>query len=250
MPHDGLTGIYFDSLGYRLLGRLFMAPGDDPKPTALILHGLAGIEQNHDIAFALREHGWNAVIFHYRGCWGSTGVYNFETLPDDTRACLDHLSSGEYPIVDPERLVLIGHSMGGWTALMTAAVDTRPRAVLAIAPVVTPAGLDFDATPEGYAPWLPSLGDEGFVRTWRALRADPSQNALAGAARIAPRPLYIVHARQDGVVPVAQSEALYGAAGEPRCLIVHEEANHSFTAHRPWLRETLIGWLDGLTFDE
>src|SRR5690242_5097881 len=106
MPHEGQAGIYFDSQGYRLLGRIFLAQGDEPKPTALILHGLPGIEQNYDIAFALRDHGWNAVIFHYRGCWGSAGVYNFPTLADDAHACMDYLSSGAHPQVDAGKLVL------------------------------------------------------------------------------------------------------------------------------------------------
>jgi hypothetical protein len=45
---------------------------------------------------------------------------------------------------------------------------------------------------------------------------------------------------------VAQSEALHARAGAPRQLLVHPEANHSFTRHRPWLRQTLRDWLLGL----
>ena len=50
MPHQGQIGVYFDSEGHRLLGTLFLARGDAPKPTAVILHGIPGVEKNHDLA--------------------------------------------------------------------------------------------------------------------------------------------------------------------------------------------------------
>ena len=86
MPHEGQTGVYFDSDGHRLLGTLWMAKGDDSKPTAIILHGLPGIEKNFDLALHLRDRGWNSLIFHHRGCWGSDGLYTFKTIPDDVVA--------------------------------------------------------------------------------------------------------------------------------------------------------------------
>jgi hypothetical protein len=244
--HDGQTGITFDSHGYRLLGRLFLAPGDDPKPTALLLHGLPGIEQNYDLAFALRDHGWNAVIFHYRGCWGSAGVYNLASLPDDVRACLDYLSTGAHPQVDVSRLVLIGHSMGGWTAVMAAAHDERARAVATISAVVTPGLLAFDQEPQEYVPWLPGLTNSDFVAQWRALGADPRWIATMHASQIAPRPLLVIHSALDAVVPVSHGRLLYDSARDPRQLVVHEEADHTFSWHRAWLREQIITWLDGL----
>ena len=39
----------------------------------VILHGIPGIEKNHDLAHAFRDAGMSAVIFHYRGSWGSGG---------------------------------------------------------------------------------------------------------------------------------------------------------------------------------
>jgi len=45
---------------------------------------------------------------------------------------------------------------------------------------------------------------------------------------------------------VVQAEALFARADEPRTLMIHPEANHSFTWHRPWLRDQILGWLEGL----
>src|SRR3990172_9945581 len=104
MPHQGQDGIYFDSGGHRLLGTLFLACGDKPKPSVILLHGVPGIEKNFDLAHNLRTYGWNSLIFHYRGCWGSEGRYTFKTIPDDVIAALDFLCTGSYPQIDTSRL--------------------------------------------------------------------------------------------------------------------------------------------------
>ena len=246
MSHQGQTGVYFDSDGHRLLGTLFLARGDRPKPTAVILHGLPGIEKNHDLAHALRDAGWNSLIFHYRGCWGSEGCYVLRTIPDDVRAALDDLSSDRYPQVDPARLVLVGHSLGGWAAVLAAATDPRVRAVAVCGAVTDPHRLPFteaDAAAE-FTPWLHGLTPGGFLAQWDAL--DGAFTPVEQVARLAPRPLLILHGRADEVVPVSQAEALFARAGQPRQLMIHPEANHSFTWHRPWLRDQILGWLGGL----
>jgi hypothetical protein len=244
MPHDGQTGITFDSGGHRLLGRLFLAQGDDPKPTAVILHGLPGIEQNYDIAFMLRERGWNAVIFHYRGCWGSGGDYTFKTIPADVRACLDTLSSGAHPQVDASKLILIGHSLGGWAAVLEAVDDQRVRAVIVIGSVTDPRTLPLYETPDEFIPWLPTLSAESFRQQWQALDAEFA--AVEQVARLAPRPLFILHSPDDTGVPLAQALELFERARNPKTLISHPGANHAFTWHRDVLRNYLAEWLDSL----
>jgi len=246
MPHQGQAGICFDSGGHRLLGTLFLARGDRPKPTAVILHGIPGIEKNYDLAHVLRDRGWNSLIFHYRGCWGSEGDYVLRTIPDDVRAALDDLSSGRYPQVDPARLVLVGHSLGGWAAVLAAAADPRVQAVAAYGAVTDPRQFPFtsaDAAAE-FTPWLQGLTPGDFFDQWHAL--DAAYVPVEQVARLALRPLLVVHGHADEVVPVAQAEALFARADDPRTLVIHPEANHSFTWHRPWLRDQILGWLDGL----
>jgi dipeptidyl aminopeptidase/acylaminoacyl peptidase len=92
--HEGITGVTFDSDGHRLLGTLYLARGREPKPTALLLHGCPGLEQNADVAVALRDRGWNSLVFHYRGCWGSSGGYDLRTILRDVTAAVDHLHGG------------------------------------------------------------------------------------------------------------------------------------------------------------
>jgi hypothetical protein len=199
--------------------------------------------------------GWGAIIrwddrewvlFHYRGCWGSEGAYVLRTIPDDVGAALDDLSSGLYPQVDPDRLVLVGHSLGGWAAVLAGAADPRVRAVAVYGAVSDPRSLPFTAADaaDEFSPWLRGLTPESFAAQWAALGAEYAP--VEQVARLAPRPLLTVHSRADEVVPVRQAEALFERTGEPRELVIHEEANHAFVWHRAWLRERILGWLGEL----
>lgn len=249
MSHEGQDGVYFDSDGHRLLGTLFLAQDDSPKPTALLLHGLPGIEKNYDIAHALRDNGWNSLIMHYRGCWGSEGIYNFKTIPNDVHAAIDYLMSGKHPQIDINQLVLIGHSMGGWAAILAAVDNPKAKAVAVIAAVTDPRSLSFgvEDAQNYFTPWLPGLSAEVFEAQWDAL--DEEFSPVEQVARLAPRPLLIIHSEQDEAVPFQQAQVLYNHAVEPRRMIIHQTANHAFAWHRQWLRDQLFDWLGEINLD-
>lgn len=246
MPHNGQTPLLIDSNGIRLLGTLFLARGDSPKPTALLLHGIPGTEKNHDLAHALRATGWNALIFHYRGCWGSSGNYNVHTIPDDVHAAVSELTSGRHPQIASEQIVLIGHSLGGWAAVLSAAADPRVRATSVIAGISIPDTMPF-SDPKysaGYTPWLSGISPDELAAQWRALRQE--QVPVQQAPQLADRPLLIIHSTVDEVVPVVNGRALAAAAGPGKKYIEHAEANHSFTWHRRWLIDTVMDWIGSL----
>ena len=190
--HEGITGVTFASEGNRLVGVLYLARGDAPKPAVLLLHGCPGLEQNLDIAVALRDCGWNCLVFHYRGCWGSAGRYDLRTIAQDVRAATDYLQATGYPGVDPDRLAVAGHSLGGWAATQAAAADQRLRAVVAIA---APAELSFASADSGNL-------DREFTRFLAVTPAELRQQATEVSSRpgpadvvaaISPRPLMVVH---------------------------------------------------------
>jgi len=112
------------SHGQPLVGVFYLAAGAELHPTAILLHGFPGFEQNLDLAQTLRRAGWNVLALHYRGAWGTPGVFSFAHAIEDADAeldfVLDPVHSAQFRI-DNHRVVLIGHSMGGFMAASAAA---------------------------------------------------------------------------------------------------------------------------------
>ena len=116
--------VSFVSAGKKLIGTMFIAHGSGPHATVLLLHGFPGNENNFDLAHVIRRLGWNVFVFHYRGSWGSDGDYSFNNSLEDITAAIEFLgmeSSKTNYRCDPDKIVLLGHSFGGFGALIKAA---------------------------------------------------------------------------------------------------------------------------------
>jgi uncharacterized protein len=240
--HEGITGVTIDSGGNRLLGTLYLARGGEPKPTVLLLHGCPGLEKNLDLAVTLRDRGWNSLVFHYRGCWGSAGRYDLRTVPDDVNAAIGYLAGCR--LVDPDRIVTVGHSMGGWAAILAAAADWRLRAVAvygAAARLGAALTLSPDQVDREFVRFLATTPQDFEAQCAEVARR---MDAFDAVAAISPRPLLVVHGTEDRWVPVAQARELRARAG-PACRYVEVDgADHAFSWHRAVLRDLIAGWLD------
>ena len=106
-----------------------LASGAGAHPTVVLFHGFPGNEQNLDLAQAIRRAGWNVLTLHYRGSWGSPGAFSLAGVMDDARAAdafvRDPAVAAKYGI-DTRRIVLAGHSMGGFMAASVAATTDGP----------------------------------------------------------------------------------------------------------------------------
>ena len=69
-----------------------------------------------------------------------------------------------------------------------------------------------------------------------------SLNPLKVVSRIAPRPLFIIHAEDDHVVPVGEARALAAQAGDNCNLHVLPAGDH-FIFSDPAVAEKIGGWL-------
>src|SRR5579871_720191 len=95
----------------------YVAAGPGPHPAVILLHGFPGNERNLDLAQDIRSAGWDVLYFNYRGSWGSPGDFSFSNGIEDTASAIAFLRQPETSKrlrLDPSRIVLVGHSMGGF----------------------------------------------------------------------------------------------------------------------------------------
>ena len=235
------------SHGSRIMGVFLLAAGSQAHGTVILLHGFPGYEQNMDLAQALRRDGWNVLALHYRGAWGSEGTFSFTHCIQDVSTMVAYVTDPANVAkfrIDPRRIVVAGHSMGGF--MTVAALAQHPQ--IAAGVIITEGSPVHDAVgyfggPADPADLAPLAGTSS-----AALQQEAKANAAAWtfstfAARIAPRPMLVLSAN-DGLR--ASNEDLTAAlkqAGSP-VTYQHFDTDHAFSDHRIALETTILQWLD------
>jgi pimeloyl-ACP methyl ester carboxylesterase len=247
------------SHGENLLGVFYLAEGSGPHPTAIVMHGFPGYEQNLDIAQALRRAGWNVMAVHYRGSWGVKGTFSFAHVTEDADAevafLLDPAIQAKYRI-DPNRIALVGHSMGGFAVASATAHNPHVAGVVMISawniagPFATLPATAEDAavakfvqaqTKNDLAPLAgctaETLGHEVFQNR-------TTLNFLSLASALASRPVTIITS-DDGLAP--DNDKLLSAlekAGDKHAKGLHIATDHSYSDHRIALQQAILGALE------
>ena len=234
-----LDQVLLSSHGCKLLGGFYGAAGETPRPTAILLHGVPGVEKNLDFAYALRDLGWNTLYFHYRGCWGSEGTYSFDGLLDDVRAATEWTL--RQPSVDREFLVLMGSSMGGYATLAAGAADARFKALVALCPLIEPVTvpLPVEMATE-FATMLQGVTAEQLRRQWEHL---PSILNMVSSLRS--RKILLVTGDQDDLFRPNHYESFVSKSPNVRWQRF-PIGDHSFCTCRKELVRTVLEWLTGL----
>ena len=114
------------SHGMGMNALFYVAGGAGPHPTMVLLHGFPGNEQNLDLAQAIRRAGWNVLTLHYRGAWGSPGIFSIAHVLEDADAAVSFVRRPDIAQkfgIDTQRIVLGGHSMGGFASAAHARAD-------------------------------------------------------------------------------------------------------------------------------
>ncbi|WP_433613910.1 alpha/beta hydrolase family protein [Dactylosporangium sp. CA-139114] len=251
LPRARTPEVRFDSAGVPLLGVLHLPAGPGPHPVVVVLHGFPGNERNFDLAQALRRAGYAALVVHYRGSWGVGGAYCWSNvLADAARTAA--AAPGLDPSLDPGRVAVVGHSVGGFAALHTAAGDPSVRAVAALAAYdlgavsQAPEGVLEQARAMFAEDPLPLRGTSGDA-LFEEMRANgPSWRLASLAPRLAGRPVLLVAAEHDTVAPPAlhHDPLVRAYTGLERCETVLLPSDHAFSDRRVALTRAVISFLD------
>ena len=246
-----MTVVHIPTHGLLINGVVYQASGAGLHPTIVICHGLPGNEKNLDLAQAARRAGWNAVTFNYRGSWGSPGTFRFAQNPEDAAAVLEYLrapSNASALGIDTRRIVLAGHSMGGWVTAMTAAKDSAlSGAILISAADIGKLRQTREQLVALMADDMESLAGVTPQTMADEMIANPKAFSIANAAPgLAKLPLLVITS-DDGYAPVAAAlvneiEAL----GGKKVKTAHIATDHSYSDHRIALESEVLRWLAGL----
>jgi uncharacterized protein len=254
-PHDKqhparMEVLHVPSGGVKINGVALVAAGAGVHPTFVFFHGLPGNEKGMDLAQAVRRAGWNVVAINYRGSWGSPGEYHFDGTLEDAAAVLAFLrdtANARKLGVDTTRLVVAGHSLGGWVTAMTAG---RDRGVVG-AILISAADIGTVGSSLTKEESIPFMADnmESLNGTVESLAADLRNGAdkrrwshvVPGLAHL---PMLVLTS-DDGLR--AMSDSLVAAvrrAGNRRVTVVHEPTDHSWSDKRIALESAVLRWLD------
>jgi len=152
---------------------------------------------------ALRRSGFNVLEFDYRGFGLTPGRPSEASMYDDAEAAYQALLRRG---VAPNRIILLGHSLGSGPAVLLATRHQAAALVLFGAFTSIP-----DAAADRY-PYLP-------VRL--AVAVQFNSLARIGDVHI---PVVIAHSRSDRLIPYSHALKLFAAANEPKHLITFESA--------------------------
>jgi dipeptidyl aminopeptidase/acylaminoacyl peptidase len=249
----GVEAPDIQSHGSRLNAVFFLASGTGPHPTVLLLHGFPGNEKNQDLAYTLRRAGWNVLFPNYRGSWGSSGSFSFANALEDAQSAVDFLRDPgnvkKYRI-DPKRIVLIGHSMGGFMAAYTAAHDPGVFALCMMAawnigPTILRSADNGRADSyKNSSPRLAGTTPEGLMAETKANAV--KWNYVDYAELLKTRPVLVLEPKdRNRDDSHAMVEALR-KAGNLQVVEKYIETDHSFSDHRIALQVAILEWLQSV----
>lgn len=207
--HPDTRDVGFTSADGTKLHGWWLPPADPAAGAVLFAHGNGGnLTHRGRIAADLRRVlGTGVLLFDYpgygksegrpteQGCYAA-GDAAYRWLTDEAK-------------VPANRVVLLGESLGGGTAVELATRHDHRALVLIFTFTSLP------AVAKVHYRWLPT-------HTLMRTRFDN----LSKMGRC-PRPVFILHGTADAVVPFAHGEALYAAAKEPKEFLRVEGFTHS-----------------------
>jgi uncharacterized protein len=254
------------------------------RPGVLILHGFGGHKDGPQQRWSSNQFaawGYVALRIDHRGCGESDGKRGW-ILPmeqvADTRNAITYLASR--PEVDPSRILLVGTSYGASVAIWAAAEDSRASAVIAQGGWANGErkAREQHATPEAWKKFSDMLarGRAHKEKTGESLMVDrydvvpvpehlrpnidersifrfPVDTPLETfrfnpeevIAKVAPRPILLMHAANDRVTPVNGAVELFQAAQQPCELFLMSDVDHfMFGEDNPRVIHFVKDWLD------
>lgn len=246
--------------GSHVYGEIYI-PGEiyeAPHPAVILIHGFPGIVCNDDLAQALRRAGFVVFRPNHRGAWNSEGRYSITNCIEDAIAVAEYarLDGAKKYRIDPDRIFLVGHSMGGNTVLNATCRLPWIRGTVMITPYDL--AYTFSKHQEQTFKKMIASSDGKLLRLYDESEQDRVyQNArenwkncsfLKNAPDLENRNLLLLGASLDQIAPPKEIiEPLWKAVCEPPSTGIHKkiyyQADHSLCNVRLQLAEDIASWI-------
>lgn len=192
-------------------------------------HGYKGSRMGMlEEAEILYRHGYGVLVTSVRAHDMSEGeliTFGYYEM-QDLEAWFQYLLTR--PEVDPERIGILGNSMGASMAIQYAAQNAQIKAVVAQSAF---SSLDdtVSTSVEAFT-GLPAFPFGPLIVFWAELElgADSSLiDAKEWIGQLSPRPVLLLHGGKDGAIDKDSADRLFQAAGEPKELWYEPELGHA-----------------------
>lgn len=230
---------------------------DMKLPLIVLCHGFVGNRIGVDRLFLLAsrelaDQGYLVIRFDYAGCGESEGIYGehgLDSMIAQTRTILNYGLSLD--IVDPLRVTLIGHSLGGAAALLTGTKDRRVKSLALWSPVAHPfndilriVGRDTydESVKNGHVDYHGYQLRPEFFESLQ--QHQPFQEAPKFHGDV-----FIAHGTSDDIIPADYSfllEKTFWLRGEGRCdknILFQADHTYSKGVHKADLFKSTLDWL-------
>jgi fermentation-respiration switch protein FrsA (DUF1100 family) len=204
--------------GLKLSG--WMIPNNRSKSLIIVCHG-HGADKG-DVLFAakfLHDNGYQVLLFDFRAHGESEGAT--ATLgwlePNDLKGAIAYAKER----INPEKIGVLGFSMGGATAITTAGQTDEIQAVVADSAFADRFSLVSKASrlPPPLSYLMPVFAEIQGMNMRENLPIDY-------ASEISPNALFIIQGDQDHLVDIADAQSLYDRAKDPKELWLPENTPH------------------------
>ena len=184
--------------------------------------------------FWLAKEGYDLYIYDYRGYGQSQGTPDLDDTISDMELMIAHTVQ---QLPDDEKLIVMGHSLGGSMAIYAVAHSAYRDRIEAL--ITLEAFSDYhhvtqDILSKSWLFWL--------FQWPLSFTVSNAYSPLDSIARVSPVPVCIMHSENDEMIDMYHADTLFEAANDPKTLKLIE-SNHSNVLVTKENRKLLLDYL-------
>ena len=213
-------------------------------PALVLVHGWSrNATQLLHLVPPLHERGFSVLLFDARGHGrsDSDGPITIRKFAEDALAAVEYLARRTE--VDPDRIGVVGHSIGASSVILAASMDERIRAVVSSSAFADPAvltGRVFRRLQLPAFPLLPLV--QKFVEGWLGTAME-EVSPMRKVGQIA-APLLLIHGEGDRFIPSSDLWILHGrATSQDVQFWLVPKRDHSSVLFHPGVGPRIAGFL-------